>query len=106
MALDTIKPGSRVHVKVVKQPTNEAAAKTLQRVLMKDAAMQKDTRRLRRIREQETRTHQRGGRTWTVRIPKPARLHGRVGEAGTVRATLDVLRDLRSVERFVEVSAA
>ncbi len=106
MALDSIKPGSTVKVKIVKNPTNAAATKTLQRILAKDPVQQKDTRRLRRIRQQETITHQRGGRQWDIHIPKPKRLLGRAGEAGTVTATLDVLRDLKSVERFVEVKAA
>lgn len=106
MALDSIKPGSLVTVTVIKNPTNAAASKTLQRLLAKDPVQQKDARRLRRIRQQETRTHGRGGRVWHVRIPKPTRLQGRAGESGTFKATLDVLRDLRSVERFIEVKAA
>lgn len=106
MALDTIKPGSTVTVKVTKTPTNAAGVKTLQRVLAKDPVQQKDVRRLRRIREQETQIHQRGGRQWHVRIPKPTKIHGRAGESGTVKATLDVLRDLRSIEKFVDVRVA
>jgi hypothetical protein len=106
MALDTIKPGSTVTVKIVKNPTNEAATKTLQRLLGKDPQQKKDATRLRRIRQQETQVHQRGGRQWRVNMPKPKRLEGRAGESGTIKATTDVLRDLRSVERFVDVQAA
>lgn len=104
--LDKITPGSRVNVKIVKQPTNTAAAKTLVRVLSKDQDVTAENKRLRKSRDRHFRTHQRGGRQWAVRVVKQRPVRGEVGEAGTVTATHDVINDLRSVERFVEVSAA
>jgi hypothetical protein len=98
--------GSKVNIKVVKAPSNEAARKTIVRVLSKDPEVKKDNERLRRAREAHLRWSQRGGRQWADRVVKQHPLEAQVGESGTVLATNDVLTDLRSVARFVEVTPA
>jgi hypothetical protein len=105
MALTAIAPGSTVQVKVVKQPTSAAATKTLVRVLSKDPAAQKEEAHLTRVRAKGIQWKQRGGRPWPNRMVKQRRLTGKPGEEGTILATVDVLRDLGSLERFVEVKA-
>ena len=45
-------------------------------------------------------------RVWEGRLPKQRPVTGSLGESGTILASTDVLADLKSVERFVEVSAA
>lgn len=104
--LDNIAPGSRVNVKVVKRPTNAAAQKTLVRLLSKDAKARAENRRLARARQSGFRQKQRGGRFWDINVVKQQPVQARQGEAGTITATLDVLKDLRSVSRFVEVTPA
>ncbi|MFW6059400.1 MAG: hypothetical protein ACODAQ_04420 [Phycisphaeraceae bacterium] len=104
--MESITPGQTVHVKVVKQPTNAAARKTLERLLSKDAGVHREQERLRRARERRLTHHQRGGRQWAVRLVKQHPVQGRRGEEGTIKATVDVLRDLGSVQRFVEVTPA
>ncbi len=104
--LDTIKPGSTITVKIVTRPTNIAASKTLERLLAKDPAVKREVARHRRIRESNTTTKTRGGRDWVQRMPKQHPVEGKLGESGTITASLDVLRDLKSVSRFVEVEAA
>ena len=104
--LDKIGPGTKVTIKVVKHPRNTAAAKTLERVLSKDQRIKAENKRLRKVRDRNTESRQRGGRQWAVRLVKQHPVRGRVGESGTVVATTDVLRDLRSVERFIEVTKA
>jgi hypothetical protein len=104
--LDTIAPGSRVNVKIFKQPTNIAAAKTLVRLLSKDAEVIADNTRLQRIRKKHFSPIRRGGRDWGGQLIKQRPVKGNLGEAGTITATVDVLTDLRSVGRFVEVSPA
>lgn len=106
MALDQIAPGSRVTVKITTRPTNRAAVKTLERLLAKSPEAKKETRRQEKVRKAGFRTHQRGGRDWEVRVPRQPVVDVAVGEQGTITASLDVLQDLRSVERFVEVSKA
>lgn len=101
-----VAPGTKINVKVVKTPTSKAAAKTITRLLSRDAAVKKENERLRRARQKNQTSHMRGGREWFVRVPKQRPVTGRIGESGTITATLDVLSDLKSVERFVEVKKA
>lgn len=104
--MSDIIPGRDVLVKITKQPTNEAARKTLIRVLNKDPEIAEHTKRQRRARERHNRPHARGGRTWIIRIPKQEFVRCLPGEQGKVRATMDVIRDLASVKRFVDVTPA
>jgi len=58
---------------------------------------------------QALRAPQRGGgrwRVWESRLAKQHPVKGALGEQGTFVASVDVLRDLKSVERFIEVQAA
>jgi len=105
MALQ-ITPGSKVLVKIVKAPTNVAAAKTLSRILSKDPAAKREMNRQRAIRKRLYDPQPRGGRTYGGHIVKQQPMYGKLGESGTITASLDVLRDLGSVERFVEVTPA
>ena len=103
---DKIAPGSRVVVKVVRQPTNAAASKTLVRLLSRDPAVKTQVRRQRRIRQRRNEPRTRGGRIWVRRLVKQHPVRGRLGESATLVAGVDVLRDLGSVRRFVEVTEA
>jgi hypothetical protein len=98
--------GSMIHVKIVRQPTTARAAKTLERLLCKDRGLQKEVKRQSKIRKEGFRSHQRGGRPWEVRVVKQHAAEGKVGEQGTIWATADVIRDLGSVERFIEITPA
>ena len=104
--LDQIKPGSQVHLRVVKTPRRVAAAKTLVRLLSKDSVVKENELRLRKIRRKGLRLKQRGGRRWAIRMVKQRSVIGQVGESGTITATVDVLADLASVTPFVQVSSA
>jgi len=104
MAQD-IKVGSNVKVTVVKDVTNEAARKTIARILAKDADIAAEHKRLRKSRDRHLRLEARGGREWAVRVIKQHPIQGKSGETGTVLATVDVINDLNSVKKFVEVSA-
>ena len=105
MSVD-IEPGGRVSVKVTKSPTNEAAAKTLSRLFAKDPANRQARRQRKKLRQSATEHRKRGGRLWAV-LPKAPRLgQPTAGAACTLLATPDVIADLRSVDRFVELSPA
>lgn len=101
--LDKIKPGQNVHVKVVRKVTNAAASKTLQRVLSKDDGHKQDLKRISKVRSAGYNPQPRGGRLYGGHVIVAKPLKGELGEEGTVKATVDVLRDLKSVERFIEV---
>jgi hypothetical protein len=104
--LDKIAPGSTINVKVVKQPTNAAASKTLMRVLAKDPGVAAEHKRQAKLRKVHYNPQPRGGRLYGGQLVKQHPVKGKIGEAGTVTATADVLRDLGSVKRFIEVSQA
>lgn len=104
--LKNVRLGSKVRVTVTKKPTNAAAAKTIVRLLSKDPAVKKDNARLRAIRKRDYNPDRRGGRLYGGRVVKQHPVQAKAGETGVVTATDDVLRDLHSVARFIEVAPA
>ncbi len=104
--LDKFAPGSKVNVKIVKQPTNAAATRTLMRVLAKDPVVSTEHQRQAKIRKKHFSPSRRAGRMWGGYVVKQHPIKGRIGEAGTILATTSVLRDLGSVKRFIEVTEA
>ncbi|MCE9589553.1 MAG: hypothetical protein K8S99_03400 [Planctomycetes bacterium] len=104
--LDTIAPGTKITVKIVKRPTNAAAAKTLVRVLSKDPMVIKENDRLRRVRKTQFAQARRGGRFWDINVVKQQPVKAETGVSKTVVATPSVLADLKSVSRFIEVAKA
>lgn len=104
--IEKIEPGTRVRVEVVKQPTNAAAVKTLKRVLTKDPQHAADQKTQKRGRVHGQVPLRRGGRIYHLHPRKTHVVQGAIGESGTVLATGDVLSDLNSVKRFVNVEPA
>jgi hypothetical protein len=102
----SITPGQNINIKIVKRPTNEAALKTIRRVLGKDSAVQKEDRIATNRRRRGFTTKPRGGRPWNLHKSRLLLIHGQPGEGGTVKATLDVIRDLGKLAKFIEITAA
>jgi hypothetical protein len=97
------KPGTALRVTINKTINRAAAKKTLERLFMEDRAVAKPIElRSRNFKELPKR---RGGRIWTKR---PNKVHPALdrGTAATIKATPQVLKDLASVEDFVEVQAS
>ncbi len=101
-----IAPGTKINIKIVKQPTSVAAVKTLARLLSKDAAAVAEANRQRDIRKTNYDPQPRGGRFYSGRVVRQAPADGKLGESGTITATCDVLRDLGRVQRFLEITPA
>jgi len=97
------KSGQTVRVTIRKSINRAAAKKTLERIFFQDKSVRKpiDTRSS-NFKELPKR---RGGCIWTKR---PNKVHPDLsrGQAATIKATPQTLRDLASVEDFVEVAAA
>ena len=104
-ATATIALGTKISLTVVKRPTNQGAAKTLVRLLRKDALVKKEAARLRKARKVHFHQEPRGGRVWDVHRPSIAPVKPVPGVTGTLIATADVLIDLKKLARFVEVKA-
>ncbi len=101
----SIAPGTQVSVEIVETPTNAAARKTLTRIARKNADLAKSVRQ-RKQKRPSLQSWRRGGRPWEHRMRTTPGVSLAAGQSYSVRATVDVLRDLASVERFVKVSPA
>ena len=96
------KPGQALRVTISRTITRDAARKTIQRLFNKDKAITRPiAARSRNFIELPKR---RGGCIWTKR---PNKVHPDLskGNAATILATPQALRDLASVETFVQVAA-
>ncbi|MGE5608389.1 MAG: hypothetical protein ACM359_03990 [Bacillota bacterium] len=96
------KPGQSVRVTVTKTINRESARKTLERLFMTDKAVWGPVEA--RSRNFKALPKRRGGRIWTKR-PNKLHLPLNKGASATIKATPQFLKDLGSVEAFVEVSA-
>lgn len=105
MPLD-VQPGSQINITVTKTPTNEWAAKTLSRIFAKDVNSRSARRDRKKLRTANTDGRQRGGRIWYVRPKAPRIIMPEKDSACTVFASVDVIRDLGCVSRFIAVKPA
>lgn len=99
MAID-LKPGKTVTVKIKKLVTRESARKTLERLFMKDKSIAKPLDE--RADNFIPLPKRRGGCIWTKR---PNKIHPSLdrGAQATVKTTPQSIRDLKSVEDFIEI---
>ena len=98
-----LKPGGTVRVTINKSIMRDNARKTLERLFMSDKLVRKPIdRRSRNFKELPKR---RGGQIWTKR---PNKVHPSLarGAVATIKATPQSLRNLKSVQEFVDVSPA
>ncbi len=99
-----IKPGQWITVKVKSAPRAAAGRKTLVRLFEQDPAVKKERERLKKTRP--VRQHRRGGRLWNDRPAKVEVVEVKPGASYKVFASLAALRDLQSVEKYVELNPA
>lgn len=104
-ATAAVRPGQMVSIEIVAPPTNEAARKTLVRLCRKDPRVVRHDR-MQHDKRPSLQWWRRGGRLWEHRMRSKPAVALAPGQSYTVRATLDVLRDLESVRRFVKVAPA
>ena len=99
----TVKPGGNVRVTISKSINRQSARKTLERLFMMDKTVADPIdARSNNFKELPKR---RGGCIWTKR---PNKVHPDLakGDAATIKATPQHIRDLASVSDFVEVAKA
>ena len=99
MAID-LKPGKTVRVTINKNITRASARKTLERLFLTDKEVKKPIQR--RSRNFIELPKRRGGQIWTKR---PNKVHPTLdkGAAATIKTTPQLIKDLRSVEDFIQV---
>ncbi|RIK69750.1 MAG: hypothetical protein DCC66_07580 [Planctomycetota bacterium] len=98
-----ITPGSMVSVTVKRSVVSEKAAKTLSRLFAKDAANKPLRRKRKKLLADGLDERRRGGRLWEVRPKAPRLIQPKTGDACKILATTDVIGDLKSVARYVDV---
>lgn len=103
MALQ-VTPGQWVKVTVKSAPKTTAGRKTLLRLFEQDPGVKKERVRVSKTRPWED--SRRGGRIWINKPPRIDLVKVERGASYKVFASLPVIRDLQSVEKYVEVSAA
>jgi hypothetical protein len=101
MAID-LKPGQNFRVTISKNITRAAARKTIERLFMKDKTLVKPLDL--RSRNFITLPKRRGGQIWT-KHPNKLHLALAKGDAASLKATPQSIKDLASVEDFVQISA-
>jgi hypothetical protein len=98
-----IQPGSRIRVEITRSPRAEAARKTLTRLCAKDP----DVARSKRARKRKRPSWEewiRGGKYWHHQMQSRTPVSLAPGASYSLLASVDVIRDLESVRRFVRVS--
>lgn len=101
MAID-FKPGQTLRVTISKTINRAAARKTIERLFMKDKALAAPLKA--RSRNFIPLPKRRGGQIWTKR-PNKIHLDLAKGDAATLKATPQSIKDLASVNDFVEIKA-
>jgi hypothetical protein len=101
MAID-LKPGQTVRVTISKNINRAAARKTIERLFCKDKTLTAPLKA--RSRNFITLPKRRGGQIWTKR-PNKIHLALAKGDAATLTATPQAIKDLASVGDFVDVQA-
>ncbi len=99
-----IRPGTNITVEITAPPKSAAGQKTLLRLCRKDPEVNKRQRVQDRHRP-SWQTWRRGGRTWHHQMRSRPGVSLTPGARYSMLATVDVIRDLESVERWVKVSA-
>lgn len=95
-----IQPGSRVKVMVKSTLKTTRARKTLARLFIKDRAV----RKVRRTQPKPVISSRRAGRLWHNR-PEGSNLRPpAVGDSANIVATVDVIQDLQSVAKYIDVN--
>lgn len=98
-----IAPGQSITVEITLTPRKTAAAKTLLRLSRRDPQVARAQRR-QKTRRPSWQTWRRGGRMWHHQMKSKLPIALKPGDRLSLVATLDVIRDLKSVARWVKVT--
>ncbi len=96
-----IAPGSQVTVTISAHRLTPSAQKTLARVFQKDPAVRKASIQY----AKPVVSSRRAGRYWDHRPRGSNQRSPELGDSATVFASLDVIRDLQSVAKYVTVQS-
>ena len=98
-----IQPGSKITVEITAAPRTAAGRKTLTRLCRKDPTVARQQRAQDRQRP-SWQVWRRGGRQWHHQMKSGPGVALDPGNRYSLLATVDVIRDLESVARWVAVT--
>ncbi len=100
-----VRPGMSVVVEITVPPRSAPARKTLLRLFRRDPQLLRHRDRQKRQRP-SWETWRRGGRMWHHQMKSKPPISLAAGSRLSLLATVDTLRDLESVEKYVKVTPA
>jgi hypothetical protein len=108
MATDTadkIVPNTELTFTIVKAPTRPASRKTIERLMWMQPQVKKDLSLLQRHRKQKDIKYTiRAGRVWFDRPRATRTVRCEKGASFTLKITPQIVNDLKSVSKYLEVS--
>lgn len=103
---DSLKPGQIIKCTLTSAPRASGNKTTLQRLMRLDPASVKSLRRAYRLRAQRMTTYNRGNRDWVKRETCAKIVTVGKGQSWTMPYSVNLLPDLKSIEKFIKVEKA
>lgn len=104
--IDALKPGQTVKCTIVKEPLTPDDKQTVMRLMRKDPTIQRRLRRSQMMRRRNMVVYNRGNRDWYKRQQVGKIADVRAGSSWKFTYSLELGRDMKTVERFLKVEAA
>mgnify|MGYP001826869825 CR=1 FL=1 len=103
---DMIATGKTVTFTISSLPKREASRKTIQRLMQLQPSVRGGLKKLQERRKRtDNRTYVRAGKDWTDRVKATRLTRVTPGESFTLTLTPQLLPDVRSIEKYVDMSA-
>ena len=103
---DQIVPNTVMTFKITALPTQPAAKKTIERLMWMQSDKKRDLKMLQRRRKQKVIKHTiRAGRVWLDRPRATRTARAELGASFTLRVTPQIVNDLNSVAKYLDVSS-
>lgn len=100
------KPGQMIRCTVTKTPTNKGGRVTLERLMRMDPGVKRGLRRAHHKRQQNLNVYNRGNRDWTARELCGKIVRAVKGQNWSMKYSVDLADEFKSIERFVKVEKA
>lgn len=104
--LGAMKPGSTIQVTVTKAPRVVDHVQTIQRLMRQDPEFVKALKKASKERMQRLIVRSRGGRPWEQRETSSKIVRVEKGATWKMRLVPQLVADLKSVEKYLDVKAA
>jgi hypothetical protein len=104
---DKIVPNTEMTFTIIKEPTRPASRKTIERLMWMQPQAKKDHSMLQRLRKQKGIKYTiRAGRVWFDRPRATRTMRAERGASFTLKITPQIVNDLKSVSKYLDVTTA